>query len=97
MSLQRASNLTDRLRDNQLEMGMSQMAAAYSQEVGQIIEEAGRFNSTYPPKRPGDNIEERWKIVLKFVQRLTPALKSILEWPSRNEMSNLWLVLREPW
>lgn len=96
MSVENASRMADRLGDNQLEIGMSRMASAYSLEVGQIINETERFNRTHPPSRSIASSDKRWNKLLSFGKRFSPALHSILDRPSRNEITNLWLVLRDP-
>jgi len=82
--------------DNGLESGLRQMTSQYLHEVQTINSAISDFNKSNPPSKT--NPSEHWQIVKGFVEERTrtPPYLSIVDWLSRVEMTNLWLVVRDP-
>lgn len=90
--------MADRYLDNTLESGLRQMTHQYLREISHINSAVSDFNESNPPSRDNRNPSERWQVINEFLAELVkaPSCKSVLKWPSKTEMTNLWLVIRDP-
>ncbi len=82
--------------DNGLESGLRQMTLQYLNEVEQINSTVSAFNKSHPPSK--SNLDERWQLIKEFLDGLVKMsiYTTILKWPSIVEMTNVWLVIRDP-
>jgi hypothetical protein len=90
--------MADRYLDNPLESGLRQMTLQYLGEVNHINSAVTDFNESNPPSRDSHSLNERWQVIKEFLDGLvkTPFYNLVLKWPSIKEMTNLWLVIRDP-
>lgn len=82
-----------------LEAGMQQIASFYLGQIEQINSRVIGFNErTAVAKAGGKGAEERWTAVRDFLVMQTgiPGLTDLIHWPGRVEMTNLWLIIRDP-
>ncbi len=72
------------------------MTIQYLNKVKAMNSAIRDFNESNPPSETSS--PEHWHTIKKFVDGLirTPIYNSILDWPSKVEMTNLWLVIRDP-
>jgi hypothetical protein len=98
LSSEASTAMVDRYLDNPLESGLRQMTSQYLREVNHINSLVSDFNETNPPASNGYDRNERWQIIKEFLDKLVrgPSYNSVVKLPSRNEMVNLWLVIRDP-
>lgn len=81
------------------ETSYHQMTLRYVQEVAQLNTTITDFNAKNPHVKPmQDNIEAHWEAIVGFLSELsrTSSAHSILNFPTTNEMANLWLIIRDP-
>jgi hypothetical protein len=80
------------------ESGMREMTGQYLTEVQQFNLETASFNAAHPHKKSGESTTDHWDIIEKIVHLLIegPNYSSILNWPSKVQMKNLWLIIRDP-
>ncbi len=93
-------NMIDRFKPEiEWENGFQAMTRQYATEVDQLNVMIDDFNIQNPPVQPKQgNLEERWTVIKDFLHSQTKAsaYKKILHWPTRPEMTNLWLIIRDP-
>ncbi len=81
------------------EAGMHKMTKQYLAEIEGLNREISRFNkSNPPPEGPKDNPPERWQNIKGFLGELAESSPygSIVGWPTKVEMENIWLIIRDP-
>ena len=90
--------MIERYLDNPFESGLRQMTSIYLREVNYLNSLITEFNEANPPFDSNCDRNERWRNIKEFLDRLvrTHSYNFILKLPSRNEMRNLWLVIRDP-
>lgn len=94
-----ASNIMiERYLDNPLESGLRQMTSQYLEYVNQLNSLVSDFNEANPSVSNGCDRNERWRTIKEFLENLgrMPSYNSVVKWPSKKEMTNLWLVIRDP-
>jgi hypothetical protein len=97
LDFEAASIILDRYDPgSRLEAGLRQMTLEYLNEINEINSVISEFNKSHPPL--SSDVNERWQVIKEFIEGLvqTPRYATILEWPSRIEMMNIWLVIRDP-
>jgi len=98
LSSEASTVMIEQYLDNRLESGLRQMTSQYLGEVNHINSLVSDFNEANPPASNGYDRNERWQTIKEFLDKLmrTPSYNSVVKWPSRKEMANLWLVIRDP-
>ena len=98
LSSESSTVVADRYLDNPLESGLRQMTHQYLREINHVNSAVSDFNESNPPPRDNRNPSERWQVIKEFLVELVkaPSCKSVLKWPSKTEMTKLWLVIRDP-
>jgi len=98
LSTEASTVMVERYLDNPLESGLRQMTSQYLREVNHINSLVTDFNETNPPASKGYDRNERWQTIKEFLDKLVraPYYNSVVKLPSRKEMANLWLVIRDP-
>jgi hypothetical protein len=88
--------MIDRYENNPLESGLRQMTIQYLSEVNHLNSAVSEFNESNPPSK--SNLVERSQIIKEFLEGLakTPTYNVVLNWRSKVEMNNLWIVIRDP-
>lgn len=83
------------VNENALETGLQQISIDYFDAVKKINALINNFNEINPPHQ---NNESRTESISKFVDELlnSPYFDSLTNWPSKVEMTNLWLVICDP-
>lgn len=100
LSNQASSRMLDRYQlDHSWEKTYSYLTSRYIDEINQINKLITEFNQKNPHAKPNQgNIKAHWEAIQDFLARLleTPLAKSILRLPTTNEVTNLWLIIRDP-
>jgi hypothetical protein len=81
------------------ETSYQQMTHQYIQEIAYLNSMITDFNAKYPHAKPmQDNITAHWEVIKDLMSELsrTSSADSILRLPTTNEMTNLWLIIRDP-
>jgi hypothetical protein len=82
-----------------LEAGLREMTIRYLTAVNNLNSAITEFDKANPPpKSPESYSAERWQSVKGFLEEMarTTFYQNILKWPSTVEMTNIWLVIRDP-
>ena len=98
LSSEASAVIVERYLDNPFESGLRQMTSQYLRELNHINSRVSDFNKTNPPASNGSDRNERWQTIKEFLDNLVraPSYNSVEKWPSRKEMANVWLVIRDP-
>lgn len=100
ISDQAARRMVDRYDiDKGWESSYHQITLQYIKEINHLNALITDFNQKNPHAKPmQDNNEARWEAITVFLNELsrTPAAHSVLKLPTTNEMTNLWLIIRDP-
>lgn len=93
-----ARRMVQRYLDNTLESGLRAMTRQYLHYIDEVNGAIRDFNQDNPRPTKGQDPKERCRVINDFLQELVekPECKSVAVWPSRTEMTNLWLVIRDP-
>jgi hypothetical protein len=85
--------------DRRWELNYSQMTDRYIREVNYLNTLITDFNQKNPHVQPTqDNIEVHWEEIKAFLNEIsmTPSAHWIKNLPATNNMTNLWLIIRNP-
>lgn len=98
LSSEASTVMVERYLDNRLESGLRQITSQYLRAVNHVNSLVSDFNETNPPASNAYDRNERWQTIKEFLDKLVraPSYNSVVKLPSRNEMANLWLVIRDP-
>jgi hypothetical protein len=79
-----------------LESGLCRMTLEYLSEVNCLNETISEFNVNHPPSQTG--LSDRWTLIKDFLKESgeTATYHRIRGWPSKKQMTNVWLVIRDP-
>lgn len=97
LSCQWACRLADRLiPDYTLERGLRETVIEYRDAVDCLNSATADFNESNPPSR--DNTSERVRDIKRFLRNQADSrcYGSLVEMPTRTEMKNMWIVIRDP-
>lgn len=97
---QAASRMLDRYDvDKDWETGYRQLNQQCIEEVNYLNTLITDFNEKNPKAKPmQDNIDAHWQAIKRFLNELLAksAAKWIIQLPITNEITNLWLIIRNP-
>jgi hypothetical protein len=98
VSSEAAKRMVGRYLDNTFESGLREMTSQYLRQVDDVNCAIRHFNEANPPRTKGQDAGQRCHLITEFLDGLveTPACMSVARWPSITEMTNLWLVIRDP-
>lgn len=100
LSDQSANRMMDRYEVGEgWEKQYHQITFRYIQLVAKLNTKIAEFNENNPPyKQTQESAEDHWETIIDFLSKLSKnsSADSILKFPSTNEVTNLWLIIRNP-
>lgn len=81
------------------ETSYHQITLQYVREIAHLNAMIANFNAKHPhAKAIQPNLDAHWEAIKDFLSELsgTPSAHSIRRLPAKNEMTNLWLIIRDP-